>query len=89
MRWRKCQAYVEAGENVQWLKVQEKCWGRKNLKSVWWNDKEKAAIRRKVVLVGNNEEAKEMHMECKEKKKEVKRCIYQNKTKVNEQFERM
>ena len=66
--------------------------GRKNLKSVWWNDEIKAAARRKEaarkeVLAASDEEAKERCMEAyREERRKVKRCIYQNKKKVNEQF---
>ena len=62
---------------------------------MWWNDKIKVAVRRKeaawkVVLEVCDGEAKERCMEMyKEKKRKViKRCIYESKKKVNEQFER-
>ena len=56
--------------------------GRKNPKSVWWNDKIKTAVRRKVVLAANDEEAKERCMETyREEKRKVKRCIFQSKRK--------
>ena len=66
----------------------------KNPKSVWWNDKIKAAVRRKEaawneVLAVSDEEAKERCMEAyREEKRKVKRCIIQSKKKVNEQFGR-
>ena len=68
--------------------------GGKNPKSVWWNDEIKAAVRRKdaawkEVLAASDEEAKERCMETyREKKRKVKRCIYESKKKANEQFER-
>ena len=66
--------------------------GGKNTKSMWWNDKIKAAVRRKEaawkeVLAANDEEAKERFKELyREEKRKVKRYIYQNKKTVNEQF---
>ena len=66
----------------------------KNSKSVWWNGKLKSVFRKKEaawkeVLATNNDEAKERCMESyREEKKEVKRCIYQSKKKVNEHFGR-
>ena len=63
--------------------------GRKNPKSLWWNDKVKAAVRRKEVLAASNEEAKERCMEVyREEEIKVKRCVYQSKNKVNGQFRR-
>ena len=51
-------------------------WGEKNLKSVWWNDEIKSAVRRKEaawkeVLAANDEKEKErfMKMYREEKKK--------------------
>ena len=67
---------------------------RKNPKSVWWNDEIKAAARRKEaawkgVLVPSDEETKERCMEVyREEKRKVKRCIFQSKKKVSEQFEK-
>ena len=61
--------------------------GGKNPKSEWWNDEIKAAVRRKEaswkeVLAAKDEEAKERCMEAyREKKRKVKRCIYQRKRK--------
>ena len=60
-----------------------------NPKSVWWNDKVKAAVRRKeaawkVVLADSDEEAKKRCLEAYKEKIKVKRCIYQSKKKVNE-----
>ena len=52
----------------------------KNKKNVRWNDEVKAAVRRKEVLAGSDEEAKERSIdEYREEKRKVKRCIYQNK----------
>ena len=65
-----------------------------NPKSVWWKDEIKAAVRIKEVvwkevLAASDEEAKEGCMETyREEKRKVKRCIYQSKKKVNEQFRR-
>ena len=43
----------------------------------------------KVVLAASHEEAKERCMEAyREEKRKVKRCIYQSKKKVSEQFGR-
>ena len=59
--------------------------GGKSPKSVWWNDEVKATVWRKEaawkeVLAASNEETKERCMgTCREKKREVKRCIYQSK----------
>ena len=66
--------------------------GGKKPKSVWWNDKIKAAVKRKEiawkgVLAARNDEAKERSMEAyREEKRKVKWCIIQSKKKVNEQF---
>ena len=55
---------------------------------------DKAAVRRKKsawkeVLAASDEEAKERCMEAyREEKRKVKRCIYDSKNKVNEQFGR-
>ena len=62
---------------------------------MWWNDEIKAAVRRKEaawkeVLAASDEEAKERCMEAyREEKRKVKKCIYQSKKKVNEQFGRI
>ena len=64
--------------------------GEKNPKSVWWNNKINAAVRRKEaawkkVLAARNEETKERCMEAyRKEKRKVKRCIIQSKKKVNE-----
>ena len=53
--------------------------------SVWWNNEVKSAVRRKEavwkeVLAPSDEEEKERCMEAyREKKRKVKRCIYQSK----------
>ena len=51
---------------------------------MWWNDE----VRRKEVLAVSSEEAKKKR--CREffKEEKVRRCIYQNKKKVNEQIGR-
>ena len=62
--------------------------------NVWLNDWVKAAVKRKEaawkwVLASSDEESKERCMEAyREEKRKVKRCIYQSKKKVNEQFGR-
>ena len=67
--------------------------GRGNLKRVWRKDEVKAVVRRneaacKEVLGARDEEARERCLEVyKAEKRTVKRCIYQSKKKVNEQFE--
>ena len=77
---RKCKGSV-------WLRVRA---GVKKLKSVWWKYEIKAAVRRKEdawkeVLAASDEEAKKTCMKMyKEEKRNVKRCIYQSKKKVNE-----
>ena len=59
-----------------------------------WKDEVKAAVRKreadwKEVLAVSNEESKERYMEAyREEKRKVKRCIYQSKKKVKEQFGR-
>ena len=65
--------------------------GGKNPKSVWWNYEIKTEDRRKEaawkVLTASNEEAKERCMEeYREEKRKVKRCIYQSRKKMIEQF---
>ena len=68
--------------------------GGKNPKSVWWNDEIKAPVRRKEsawkeVMVASEEEEKERYIEAyREKKRKVKRYIYQSKKRVHEQFGR-
>ena len=59
---------------------------------MWCNDEVKVLVRKetawKEVLAANDEEAKESCMEAyREEKRRVKRCIYQEKNKVNEQLE--
>ena len=54
---------------------------------MWWNNEIKVAVRRREVLAASDEEAKEKCMGAyREEKRKVKRCIYQSKKKVNEQF---
>ena len=66
-------------------------WG-KNPKNVWRKVEIRATVRRKeaawkVELAASNEEAKEICMEAyRKEKRRVKRCTYQRKKKVNEQF---
>ena len=73
-------------EELKWVMVEsarEVCGsvrvGGKSLKSVWWNDKIKAAVRRKVVawkrvLAASDEETKERCMkDYREEKRKVKR----------------
>ena len=68
--------------------------GRKNQKSVWWNDEVQTAVRRKEaawkeVLAASDEKAKERCREVyREEKGKIKWCKYQSKEKVNEQSER-
>ena len=50
---------------------------------VGWNDEVKAVVRRKEVLAASIEEEA-----YRKENKKVKRCIYQSKEKVNEQFGR-
>ena len=63
-------------------------------KSVGWNDHVKTAVQRKgdawkEVLGARDEDARERYLKVyKEEKRKVKRCIYQRKKKVQEQFER-
>ena len=53
--------------------------GDGNPKCVWWNDKVKAAVKRKEVLGARDEDASERCLEAyKEEKRKVKKCIYQN-----------
>ena len=66
--------------------------GRKNPKSMWWNDEVKAAVRRKELL-GRRFWQLVMKRQKKDvwkrtEKKKVKRCIYRCKKKGNEQFGR-
>ena len=65
--------------------------GEKNPRSVWWNNRVKASVNRKEVawkvLGARDEEEKERFMEAyREEKRKAKRCIYQSKKEVNEQF---
>ena len=68
--------------------------GEKDLKKVWQNDKAKDAVERKEaaqeeVLGVRDEIAKDRCMEVyKKEKRKGKRCIYQGKKEVNEQFGR-
>ena len=61
---------------------------------MWGNDEIKAAVKGKEapwkeVLVASDEEAKERCIQVyREEKRSVKRCIYQSKINVNEQFGR-
>ena len=79
-----------AGESVREGSSSERV-GGKNPKKVWWKGEVKAVVKRKEaagkVLAASYEEAKERCMEAyKEEKRTVKRCTYQSKKKVNEQF---
>ena len=48
--------------------------GGRNLKSVWWNDRVKAAVKRNEVLGARDEDARERCLEFyKEEKRKVKR----------------
>ena len=64
------------------------------MKSMWWNDEVKDAVKRKEapwkeVLGARYEDAKERCMEVyRKEKRKVKRCIYQRKNEVNVQFRR-
>ena len=65
--------------------------GGNNPKSVRWNDEVKAAVRGKEaawkeVLAGTDGDAKKQCLYYEEEKRKVKRCIYQSKMKVSEQF---
>ena len=68
-------------------------WGN-DPKRVCWNDKVKAAVKRKEgawkqVLGARDESAKERCMGAyREEKRKRKRCIYQSRKEVNEQFGR-
>ena len=68
--------------------------GGKNLKSMWWNNEIKTAVRRKEaawkeMFSYSDEEGKERCMEAyREEKRKVKRSIIQSKKKVNEQLVR-
>ena len=55
--------------------------GKKNPKSMWWNDEIKAAVKRKEaawkeVLAANNEDAKERCMEVYREKKRRLKYVY-------------
>ena len=55
---------------------------------MWWNNEVKPAVKMKEVLGARDENARERCLEVyKEKKRNLKRCIYQSK-KVLEQFGR-
>ena len=65
--------------------------GGGNLKSVWWNDQVKSAVKRKEdgwkeVLGARDEDVRESLQRGKER--EVKRCIYYSRKEVQEQFGR-
>ena len=54
---------------------------------MWWNNKIKAAVRRKGFLAASDEETEERCMEVyREEKRKVKRCVIHSKKKVIEQF---
>ena len=80
-------------EQVKWAMVEsarEVCGsvqvGGGNLKCMWCNNQVKAAFERKEVLGVRDEDARERCLEVhKEKKRKVKRCIYQGKKEVQEQ----
>ena len=61
---------------------------------MWWNYEVKAAVRRKEdtwkeELTASDEKARGRCMEVyREEKRKLKRCIYQSKMEVNEQFGR-
>ena len=62
-----------------------------NPKSGWWKDQVKAAVKRKEaawkdVLGARDEDEKERCLEIYKKKRKDKRCIYQSKKEVYEQF---
>ena len=62
---------------------------------MWWKDQVKAAAKRKEdawreVLGARGENARDRCLEVyKEEKRKIKRCIYQSKEEVQEQFGRM
>ena len=63
--------------------------GGGNPESVWQNDQVKGGVKRKEVLGARDEDARERCLEVyKEEKRKVKRCIYQSKEEVQEQFGR-
>ena len=68
--------------------------GGGNPKSVWWNDQVKAAVKKneaawKKALGTRDKDTRERGLEVHKKEKtKVKRCIYQSKKKVQEQFGR-
>ena len=54
---------------------------------MWWNNRVKAAVKMKKVLEGRDKDANERCLEVyKKEKRKVKRCIYQSKEEVQEQF---
>ena len=56
---------------------------------MWWNDRVKAAIKRKEILGVRDEDPREMCLEVyKEEKRKVKRCIFQSKKELQEEFGR-
>ena len=78
-------AIVESGREICGL-VRVGGW---NPKSVWWNDQVKVAVKRKKALGARNEDARERCSDVyKEENRKVKRCIYQSKKEVQEQFGR-
>ena len=62
--------------------------GGKNLKSVWWDDKVKYAVRRKEYawkkLAVSDVEAKERYMEAHREEKKRLKGVYISEEKVNE-----
>ena len=60
-----------------------------NPKSVWRNNEVKATVKKKEVLRARDEDARERCLEVyKEENRKVKRCIYESKEEVQEQFGR-
>ena len=61
---------------------------------MWWKDEVKAEVSKKEaawdeMLGARDEKEKERFMDAyREEKRKIKRCIYQNKKEVNEQFGR-
>ena len=70
--------------------VREVCGSvRVRKRNIWRNDVLKVAVERMEILGARNEAAKERCMEVyKEEKRNVKRCIYFIKRRVNEKFGR-
>ena len=81
-------------QQVKWAMVESARVGGKEPKSVWWSNEVKVMIKRKEaawkeVLGVRDEEAKERCLKAyREENRKFKRCIYQCKKEVNEQFER-